>query len=215
MVVSDGLAPTSVREPGRVLKDHIADSLVALELPEPAAAKSVVDIGSGAGFPGLVLAIARPESEVVLLEASARKCGFIERAAARCEVGNARPVHARAEAWPEGIGRFDLATARALAPLSAVLEYAAPLLRLGGAVIAWRGRRDREAEAVGERAAAALGLRLDGVRRVVPYSDAAHRHLHVATKVVETPAAFPRRPGAARKRPLGALDSGSSDRSRR
>ena len=215
LVASDGLAPTSVRDPGKVLEDHIADSLVALELPELAAAGAVVDIGSGAGFPGLVLAIARPGSEVVLIESSSRKCEFIQRAAARCGLANARAVHARAEAWPAGIGRFDLATARALAPLAVVLEYASPLLRLGGSVVAWRGRRDRGAEAAAKRAAAKLGLSMGGVRRVAPYPAAAHRHLHLATKVAETPSGFPRRPGAARKRPLGALDSEPSDRSRR
>jgi len=73
-VVSDSLAPTSVRDPGKVLEDHIADSLVALELPQLRSPRAVVDIGSGAGFPGLPLATARPRAAVVLLEASARKC---------------------------------------------------------------------------------------------------------------------------------------------
>jgi 16S rRNA (guanine527-N7)-methyltransferase len=215
LVASDPLAPTSVRDPGQVLADHIADSLVALELPALKAAANLVDMGSGAGFPGLVLAVARPGSEAALLEASARKCAFLERAVARCDVANARVVHARAEEWRQGLGGFAVATARALGPLEVVLEYAAPLLRVGGHLVVWRGRRDFEAEARAERAAGRLGLEMGEVRRVVPYPGAAHRHLHVLAKLSETPAGFPRRSGMARKRPLGASIDVPSDRARR
>jgi 16S rRNA (guanine527-N7)-methyltransferase len=204
LVGSDPLAPTSVRAPERVLADHIADSLVALDLPALAAPARLVDIGAGAGFPGLVLAVTRRATSVTLLEASARKCAFMERAAASCSLRNVDVVHARAEDWPEGLGQFDVATARAVAPLAVVLEYAAPLLRPGGWVVAWRGRRDLLAESGVELAARELGLELGEVRRVEPYPGAMHRHLHVARKVGPTPREFPRRPGVARKRPLGA-----------
>ena len=214
-VAADPLAPTAVREPERIIEDHIADSLVALELPELASPAEVVDIGAGAGFPGLALAVARPESRFALLEASARKCAFIERAVAGCGLLNARAVHARAEAWPDGLGYFDVATARAVGPLAVVLEYAAPLLRPGGSVVAWRGRRDATAESEAELAAVQVGLSHVEVRPVVPYPGAAHRHLHSASKVAATPAGFPRRPGAARKRPLGAREEAPSDRRRR
>jgi 16S rRNA (guanine527-N7)-methyltransferase len=215
LVEADPVAPTAVRDPQGVLRQHIADSLVALELSALASPGSVVDLGSGAGFPGLVLAIARPSSNLVLLESSARKCAFIERAVAACSVSNVEVVHARTEAWPQGIGRFDAATARALAPLPVVLEYAAPLLRRGGSVIAWRGRRDRAVELAAGVAGAELGLELGEVRRVVPFPGAEHRHLHVATKVAETPPRFPRRAGVAAKRPLGSPGGNPSDRVRR
>jgi 16S rRNA (guanine527-N7)-methyltransferase len=215
LVASDPLAPTGVREAEAVLRDHIADSLAALELPELASPGRVVDIGAGAGFPGLVLAIARPDSSLVLLESSGRKRAFIARAAAACSVDNVEVVHARAEAWPEGVARFDLATVRAVGSLSVVLEYAAPLLRLGGSIVAWRGRRDRPGELAAEAAAAELGLDLGDVRRVVPYAGAEHRHLHSATKIAETPPGFPRRPGVAAKRPLGSQSRNPSDRARR
>jgi 16S rRNA (guanine527-N7)-methyltransferase len=214
-VASDPLAPTAVREPEAVLREHIADSLVALELPQLSSPGRVVDIGAGAGFPGLVLAIARPASSMVLLESSGRKSAFIERAAAACSLGNVEVVHARAEGWPEGAGRFDLATIRAVGSLSVVLEYAAPLLRFGGSIIAWRGRRDCSGELAAAAAAAELGLALGDVRRVVPFPGAEHRHLHSATKIAETPAGFPRRPGAAVKRPLGSQGHNPSDRPRR
>ena len=94
--------------------------------------------------------------------------------------------------------------ARALAPQPVVLEYAAPLLRIGGALIDWRGGRDERAGARSARAAAELGLAQREMRRVQPFAEARDRHLHVFAKVAATPPRFPRRAGVARKRPLGA-----------
>jgi len=203
MLVADPLAPTAVRDPRKVLDDHLADSLVALELDVVGSAQRVADLGSGAGVPGLPLAIALPTADVALVEAAARKCAFLERAVARCRVANARVVHARAETWPEGIASVDLVTARALAPLEVVVEYAAPLLVIGGTLVVWRGRRDPEAEKVAVRAAAEVGMRPTEIVFVRPFADAESRHLHLMSKVTETPSGFPRRPGMARKRPLG------------
>ena len=203
LLAEDPLAPTAVRDPGKVIDDHLADSLVALELAEVRAAKALADLGSGAGVPGLPLAIALPETSVALVESASRKCAFLERAVTVCEVANARVVHARAEAWPEGLGAFDLVTARALAPLEVVAEYAAPLLAVGGTLVAWRGRRDANAEAIAARAAAQLELEPGEIRQVQPFPGAENRYLHLMLKVTETPLGFPRRPGMATKRPLG------------
>jgi 16S rRNA (guanine527-N7)-methyltransferase len=203
-LTTDPLAPTSVREPLAALNDHLADSLVALVLPAVRMAESIADIGSGAGLPGLPLAVALPAAMVSLVESNARKCAFIERAAATARISNVAIVRARAETWPEGLGHFDVVTARALAPLEVVAEYAAPLLKLGGTLVAWRGRRAADAEAAAARAAAALGLELADPLPVRPYPGAEHRHLHLMIKTEATPPLFPRRPGIARKRPLGS-----------
>jgi 16S rRNA (guanine527-N7)-methyltransferase len=204
LLVNDPLAPTSVREPARVIDEHLADSLVALELGAVRDARAVADLGSGAGLPGLPLAIALPEANFSLVESNRRKCTFIERAIAACEIANAIVVDVRAETWPEGIGRFDVVTARALAPLAVVAEYAAPLLRAGGVAVVWRGRRDQADESAGAVACQELGLEISEIRRVRPFAQAEHRYLHLMLKVMETPARFPRRPGIAAKRPLGA-----------
>ncbi len=204
LVAADPHAPTAVRSPKAILDDHLADSLSALELPKVTDARQIVDIGAGAGFPGLALAVALPSARVILLEAEARKCDFIARAAAAAGIDNAEAVHARAEAWPDGAGRFDLATARALAPLAVVAEYAAPLLQVGGFLVAWRGKRDPRDEDATAHAAAELGLAVCEPIRVRPYAESVDRHLHVLEKVDRTPDRFPRRPGVARKRPLGA-----------
>lgn len=210
-VASDSEAPTTVTERAGILRDHLADSLVALDLSEVRGARAIADLGAGAGFPGLPLAIALPAARVSCVESNGRKCAFISRAAEACGAANAMAVHARAEDWAAGLGACDLVTARALAPLAVVAEYAAPLLAMGGWLVAWRGRRDDADEAAGAKAAAELGLEPGPVIAVEPYPGALHRHLHVMRKVAATPARFPRRPGMARKRPLG----GASDRPRR
>jgi 16S rRNA (guanine527-N7)-methyltransferase len=202
-LADDELAPTTVRDPAQVVDVHLADALVALELEVLPDARALADIGSGAGFPGLALAVALPESEVALVESQARKCAFIERLRAAAEIDNARVVCNRAEDWSEGLGRQDVVSARALARQPVVLEYAAPLLRPGGALIDWRGRRNAEEERAAARAAQELGLRLAEVRHVEPYAGARDHHLHVYERVGETPARYPRRAGVARKRPLG------------
>jgi 16S rRNA (guanine527-N7)-methyltransferase len=203
LLTGDPAAPTSVRDEAKVLEDHLADSLVALELPQVLSAGTIADLGAGAGVGGRPLAIARLEASVTLVEANRRKAAFIERAAAACGLRNVQVVNARAEAWREGLGRNDLVTARALAPLVVVAEYAAPLLRPGGALVVWRGARDAQAEAAGAIAAERLGLELQPPLPVQPYPAARQRHLHVMSKVRDTPPGFPRRPGIARKRPLG------------
>lgn len=197
-------APTTIRDPVRIRDDHLADSLVALELAPVRAAIKITDLGTGAGLPGLCLAIARPGARVWLLESNRHKCRFIAAAIELIGLDNATVVNERAESWTDGRERCDLVTARALAPLAVVAEYAAPLLAVGGTLVAWRGRRDPEDEAAGARAAAELGLRVEDPVRVAPYAGAVNRHLQRLVKVAPTPERFPRRPGMARKRPLGA-----------
>lgn len=203
LVAADPHSPTTVRDPPRVIEDHIADSLVALEVEGMAGAKAVADLGSGAGFPGLPLAVAMPTASVALVESNARKCTFLSRAVEVSRLENAVVVNARAEAWSEGLGQFDIVTARALAHPSVVAEYAAPLLRVGGRLIAWRGHREPDAERQAERAAEELSLEPLNPLPVKPYPAAANRYLHVMVKRSETSPRFPRRPGVAVKRPLG------------
>lgn len=202
-LATDPEAPTTVRRPADAVDRHVADSLSGLEVDAVAQAGTIADLGSGAGFPGLALACARPEARVWLVESVARKAAFVERAAAAAGVRNTTVVAARAEEWAQGRETADAVTARALAPVDIVLEYAAPLLRKGGVLVAWTGRRDPAEEEAGARAAATLGLEPVEVRTVRPFAGARDRHLTLYLKVGSTPNRFPRRPGMARKRPLG------------
>lgn len=202
-LATDEHAPTTVRDPEEAIDVHLADSLAGLEIDQLQSARHIADIGAGAGFPGLALAIALPDSEVRLVESQSRKCQFLRRAAAAAGVDNARVVQSRIEEWSEGLGHNDVVVARALAPQPVVLEYAAPLLEIGGVLVDWRGRRNVDEETDALYAAEQLGLRRLEIRHTEPYEGARDHHLYVFEKAAETPSRFPRRAGVARKRPLG------------
>jgi 16S rRNA (guanine527-N7)-methyltransferase len=200
----DEHAPTTVTTARAALDAHLADSLVALGVFEIDDSSSIADLGAGAGFPGVALAIALPGARVRLVESQRRKCEFLTRLAAVAEIANVDVVCARAEEWRDGLRSNDVVLARALAAQPVVLEYAAPLLRVGGALLDWRGKRNERDEVAAAAAAAVLGLQLRQIQRVEPFAGAQDRHVHVFGKLSETPERFPRRPGIARKRPLGS-----------
>ena len=204
LVAQEPSAITAVRDPAEGVDVHVADSLVALELAEVRGSRRIADLGSGGGFPGLALAIASPDAHVALVESVGRKCAFLRGAVERLGLGNADVVHARAEAWREGLGAYELVTARALAPLTTIIEYAAPLLELGGSLVAWKGMVAADEEADGRAAAAAVGMSAPAAHAVEPFAGAKRRYLYVNSKVMETPGIYPRREGMARKRPIRA-----------
>jgi 16S rRNA (guanine527-N7)-methyltransferase len=198
----DPAASTTVKDPREAADRHVADSLVALDLTAVRHARSIADLGSGAGWPGLALAAALPDARVALVESAIRHCRYLERAVAAGRLENAVVVHARAEAWVDGLGAHEVVTARALAALAVLCEYAAPLLADGGVLVAWKGAVDEEEASDGAAAAAVLGLEPIEVLDVQPYPAAERRTLHVFRKVAPTPERFPRRAGMAVKRPL-------------
>lgn len=198
----DPAASTTVSEPSEAVDRHVADSLVAVDLPAVRHARRIADLGSGAGWPGLALAAALPGARVALVESAIRHCRYLERAVAAGRLQNAEVVHARAEEWADGRNANDVVTARALAALPVLCEYAAPLLADGGVLVAWKGAVDEDEASEGAAAAALLGLEPVEVLAVDPYPAAERRTLHVFRKVAPTPERFPRRAGMALKRPL-------------
>jgi 16S rRNA (guanine527-N7)-methyltransferase len=202
LVAAEPTSITTVRDPAEGVEVHVADSLAGLEVAALRGAERIADLGSGAGFPGLALAAALPAARVTLVESVGKKCDFLRRAADAAGLGNVEVVNARAEAWPAGLGIHDAVTARALAPLNVLAEYAAPLLVAGGSLVAWKGKVDPTEEADGAGAATLLGLEARDPLAVDPFSGAEHRWLYVYLKVSPTPARYPRREGMARKRPL-------------
>jgi 16S rRNA (guanine527-N7)-methyltransferase len=195
---------TTVVEPERAWDVHVADSLVGLVVPGLRAARRIADVGAGAGFPGLILAAALPTSHVDLIESTRRKAEVIERLAVAAGLESARALAVRAEEWAAGEGRgaYDAVTARAVAPLAVLAEYAAPLLADQGVLVAWKGARDPAEEHAAARAADELGLEPRAITPVEPYRGSRNRHLHVYLKVRPTPERFPRRAGMAAKKPL-------------
>ena len=205
LLAAEQASVSSVTDPQRAWKVHVEDSLTGLEVPALREATSIADIGSGAGFPGLVLAVALPAARVDLIESVSRKCEFIERAATAAGIANARVLNARSEEIAAASGReaYDAATARAVGRLSTLAELASPLLRDGGTLVAWKGKRDADEEAQLENASAELAMGLEQVLDVGDRAGSKHRHLYVIGKTAPTPPELPRRPGMAKKRPRG------------
>ena len=196
---------SSVTEPDRAWRVHVADSLTGLEFEQLRYAARIADIGSGAGFPGLVLAVALPDAQVDLIESVGRKCDFIERAVAAAGIANAQVINARSEELAVGEAReaYAAVTARAVGRLSTLAELASPLLKEDGALVAWKGKRNPEEEAQLANAADQLAMQPEQILHVGPFAGSEHRHLHLLRKAGPTPADLPRRAGMAKKRPRG------------
>jgi 16S rRNA (guanine527-N7)-methyltransferase len=191
---------------GRAWKVHVEDSLTGLDVPELHLASRIADLGSGAGFPGLVLAVALPDAGVDMIDSIGKKTAFIAHAAAEAGIPNAVAITARAEdiARDESAREsYDVVTARAVGRLSTLAELASPLLKLGGVLIAWKGRRDEEEEQQMARAAESLAMAPEAILDVGHRGGSEHRHLHVIRKSGPTPADLPRKSGMAKKRPRG------------
>jgi 16S rRNA (guanine(527)-N(7))-methyltransferase RsmG len=155
-------ARRAVEQQARIARSVFADSLAALDLEPVREARRLVDIGTGAGFPGLVLAIALPRTQVTLVERASVKCGFLHRAIQELRLDNVDVVERYVQQWPEGVGKCDVATSRKVAPLKNMMEWSAPLLRRGGYVALWPGTKDfaKDGPAAASEAAREAGLRL-------------------------------------------------------
>jgi 16S rRNA (guanine527-N7)-methyltransferase len=202
MVAVEPTSITTVRDPAAGVEAHIADSLTGLAVPVVRDATRLADLGAGGGFPGLALAAALPATQVTLVESVGKKCDFLLRVAEAAGLANVEVVNARAEGWAAGLGTQDVVTARALAPLNVLAEYAAPLLKQGGSLVAWKGKPEPSEVADGMSAATVLGLEARPPLPVEAIHGADRRYLYVYLKVSPTPARYPRREGMARKRPL-------------
>ncbi|HYP56643.1 MAG TPA: 16S rRNA (guanine(527)-N(7))-methyltransferase RsmG [Solirubrobacterales bacterium] len=205
LLAQERASVSSVTDPRRAWRVHVEDSLTGLEVEALREARRIADIGSGAGFPGIVLAVANPHAEVDLIESVGRKCDFMRRAVEAASIANARIRCARSEEIAAANDReaYDAVTARAVGRLSTLAELASPLLSERGVLVAWKGRRDADEEEQLARAAESLAMRPLEIRDVGDRAGSQHRHLHIIRKTGPTPANLPRNPGIAKKRPKG------------
>lgn len=200
---------TAITDPEGIAVRHFADSLAGLLALPPAPERGpdlrVIDVGSGAGFPGLPLAIARPGLRLTLLEATGKKAAFIRHVVEMLDLNGVEVVTGRAE----DLGRdrryretFDVALARALAPLPVLLELTLPFVARGGRLIAWKKAAIEDEIAASARALATLGGRIQERRTLRLTGDEADRMLLVVEKTRPTPTNYPRRAGVPAKSPL-------------
>ena len=191
---------TGITEDAAVAKLHLLDSLTVLATAD-LKGKSLIDVGCGAGFPGVPLAIACPEAKITLLDSLAKRMNWLEAVLPQLGVTNARCVTARAE---EEVAKcretYDYATSRAVARLNVLLELTAPYVRVGGAVLAMKGSAAREELEEAKNAIFKLGLKLEQVRDFE--IDGAIHSVIVLRKVQPTPPRFPRRFSKIKQAPL-------------
>ena len=190
---------TAITEPEQVAKLHLLDSLTVLTVL-PLAGKQVIDVGCGAGFPGVPLKIACPEMKLTLLDSLGKRIAWLEEILPQLGV-DARCITARAEeAVADRREKYDVATSRAVARLNILLELTAPFVRVGGYVLAMKGTAAQEELAEAKGAIGKLGLKLDRVMEF-PIDGTGHTVI-VLKKVKPTPSQYPRRYAKIKQSPL-------------
>ena len=190
---------TALTDPKDVAQKHFADSLLPMGLIPQGA--RCIDVGTGAGFPGVPLLIARPDIKLTLLDSLQKRLTFLE--AVLGELGlNAKLIHARAEdggRMDALRGGFDGAFTRAVAPASIALEWTVPFLKVGGTSFLYKGSKGEEELAQARGALTALCAQAELHTYDVPWGE---RTVIAARKMERTPAQYPRKPGVAAKKPL-------------
>ena len=190
---------TAITEPAQVAKLHLLDSLSLLTL-EKLSGKRMIDVGCGAGFPGVPVKIACPEVQLTLLDSLGKRMAWLERILPELGV-EAQCITARAEeAVVACREQYDIATSRAVARLNILLELTAPYVKVGGTVLAMKGTAAREELEEAKNAIRRLGLKLEKVAEF-PIDDTAHTVI-VLRKVQPTPAQYPRRYAKIKQTPL-------------
>ena len=191
---------TAITAPDQVAKLHLLDSLTVLCCAD-LKGKQIVDVGCGAGFPGLPLAIACPEAKITLLDSLAKRMNWLDTVLPELGVANAQTLTARAEeAVSTRREKFDFATSRAVARLNILLELTAPYVRVGGKVLAMKGAAAREELAEAKNAIKRLGLQLEEVRDFP--IDGTNHSVIILKKVAPTPPQYPRRYAKIKQSPL-------------
>ncbi|XP_009610216.1 uncharacterized protein LOC107793570 isoform X1 [Nicotiana tabacum] len=205
---------TAVREESEVMERHVEDSLSIIDpirtsyLSHCGASSenlNLVDVGSGAGLPGVILAIACPGWKVTLLESMNKRCSFLEHVVSQIGLSNVRVKRERAEKLGQDISfreSFDVAVARAVAEMRILAEYCLPLVRTGGIFVAAKGHDPQEEVQSAERAIQLMGASLLEIRCVDSHSKHGQRTAIICLKDKPTPKKYPRDPGTPAKVPL-------------
>jgi len=196
---------TSTSNRRELILKHFIDSLSCVPLLPLAPDISLLDVGSGAGFPGLVLKIYRPVIHLALLEASGKKCAFLASLVERMKLNATELLRGRAEVYGQDIRHrehYQVVVSRAVAPLRVLAEYCLPFLKMGGLFICQKGPKGYLEIREAEEALSLLGGQVSGLREITLPAGQEKRLLISLTKTSPTPLKYPRPPGIPRKRPL-------------
>ena len=193
---------TGITEPREVATLHLLDSLSLIPMAD-LAGKSIVDVGTGAGFPGIPLAIALPDSSITLLDSLNKRIDFLRESGAQLGLTNAEYVHGRAEEFAaDHRESYDYAVSRAVANLPMLCELCLPLVKVGGQFLAMKSSHTEEEIAAAKSAISKLGGKIEAVEDyTIPTTDVVHRVVRIR-KVSPTPKKYPRRFAQIKKQPL-------------
>ena len=197
---------TAVRDPEEFIVKHLLDSLGCVGSPEWEKADTIADVGTGAGFPGVPLAVMAPEKKISLIDSLQKRLRVIDDITRSLDIQNTTTFHLRAEEAgqsKEHRERYDLCVSRAVASMNVLVEWCLPLVKVGGTFVAYKGEKAEEEIREAENAIRLLGGKIDRIETVNLEDESAENHALVyIKKVKKTPAKFPRKSGTARKEPL-------------
>jgi len=197
---------TAITNPNEIIVKHFIDSLACFEIIPLGGKYSLIDIGTGAGFPGIPLKLIHPEMNLTLAESVGKKTGFCKNVAEKLGLLNVRVINKRAEEMGKDTKyreSYDYAVARAVAPLPVLVEYLLPLVKIGGSAIAMKGGDIDSERASALFATKILGGVIDEPKYLSLPGGSGKRSLIEIRKINKTPTKYPRRPGVASKKPLG------------
>ncbi|MBR3311752.1 MAG: 16S rRNA (guanine(527)-N(7))-methyltransferase RsmG [Solobacterium sp.] len=197
---SEKMNLTAIKDPEEILEKHFIDSILPLTQTEISG--SAADVGTGAGFPGLVWKIVKPELQVTLIEPTEKRCRFLREVIQNLKLKDIDVVNMRAEDYAKDHREtFDIVTARAVANLNVLCELCIPLIRIGGKFIAMKGAQALEEKNAAQKAAETLGARFAEARSAsLPKGDTRTSLIYIKDKA--TPAKYPRNYGQIKKKPL-------------
>lgn len=198
---------TAIHEPEKIRLKHFLDSLTCLSMMQSTPCERVIDIGTGAGFPGIPLKIACSNMQLTLVESVRKKTDFCRHIVHKLQLKNVRVYNERAETMgqePAHREQYDWAIARAVANMPILMEYLLPLVRVGGKALAMKGENAPAETHLAENAIRMLGGRLLRLEPIVLPGIAEERYLIIVEKIAATPAGYPRRVGLPSKRPLAS-----------
>ena len=194
---------TAIVEPNEIILKHFVDSLTILKYISDGT--KIIDVGTGAGFPGIPLKIAKPSIEIVLLDSLHKRINFLEEVIKQLNIEKIKTIHSRVEDFGKDQKyreKFDMATSRAVANLSTLSEYLLPLVKVGGKVISMKGSFIGEELENSKNALNILGGKIEKIEKLnLPNSDM-NRNILIINKIKNTPNKYPRKAGEPSKKPL-------------